>query len=276
MNAQDSLSMESSFIQKVCFGLAKVLTRPRASLSWLFRGHLAKDKLFVEQMYWFTGTLPRRQLSEVLKGIEDVEVSLPRTFDRKMGTSVSVEEAGHLAAITKKINASKILEIGTYDGNTTLVLAANMASGGQVVTVDLPPDFTLEKRESLAYTNVDLNLTKRDHLGRQCRDHQLSERITQVFGDSAAIDWTKLGGPFDLIFIDGCHSEDYVRADSLNALKVLNPGGALVWHDYGMIRSVSKVVDEFATHADLKVYALEGTRLAIGFTDGHKHIIDRY
>ena len=190
---------------------------------------------------------------------------LPRAFDRKPGTSITVEEACNLAAIARGLEVRKALEIGTYDGNTALVLAANLAPGGEVVTVDLPPDFSIEKQESLSYSDGEFNLTPREQLARQYRGHPLSSRIRQVYADSAAMDWKALGGPFDLVFIDGCHSESYVQSYSENAVNVLTPGGAIVWHDYGMIPAVSSVVDRLARQlTSMKVYALEGTRLAIG------------
>lgn len=36
---------------------------------------------------------------------------------------------------------------------------------------------------------------------------------------------------FDIIFVDGLHTEDQTRTDILNALKALNPGGTIVAHD---------------------------------------------
>lgn len=36
---------------------------------------------------------------------------------------------------------------------------------------------------------------------------------------------------FDLIFIDGLHHDDQVEKDAHNALKILNEGGTIVWHD---------------------------------------------
>lgn len=265
MKQHRGLSMESSFIQKLLFGLRKVITHPRSSLSWVVRGHLARDEVFVSQMYWFTGTLPRVPLTEILPGVQEVEVILPRTFDRKSGTSVSTEEACHLGAIAKCRNAGKALEIGTYDGNTALLLAANLTAIGDVVTVDLPPDFDVNKKDLLTYSDGELNLTARDQLGRQYQGHRYAARIRQIYGDSAKLDWSALGGPFDLVFIDGCHSEAYVRSDTRNAMNHLAPGGVIVWHDYGMIAEVSKVVDQVAReNLTMRVYAIEGTRLAIG------------
>lgn len=267
MAIQDGLSLESSFFQKSLYGLTKAITSPRSSLSWVLRGHLAKDKIFIGQTYWFTGTLPRVPLRQVLPGVEDVEVLLPRAFDRKNGTSINLEEACHLAAIAKSLQAHKVLEIGTYDGNTALLLATNLPAGAEVVTVDLPPDFDMKKQDSLTYSDVELNLTDRNDLGRQYRKSQVFNRVRQVYGDSAALDWNSLGGPFNLVFIDGCHSEPYVLSDSRNAIDHLSPGGVLVWHDYGMIPAVSRVVDQLARESrKIRIFALEGTRLAVGLT----------
>ena len=249
------------------YGLIKTIGTPRASWDWVLRGHLARDDVFIRQTRWHHGTLPRVPLTSILPEASDCEVTLPRAFSRKSGTSISVEEACHLGAITRARKVLKALEIGTFDGNTALVFAANLPSDGVVVTVDLPPDFTMEKQDLLIYPDASLNLTARDQVGRQFLGHELSTRIRQVYGDSAALDWSAFGGPFDLIFIDGCHSEPYVRSDSLNALRHLAPGGTLVWHDYGMIADVSTVVEQVAAATPaLKVSALEGTRLALGLS----------
>lgn len=265
MKVSSTLSMESSFARKLVFASMKAITCPRSTLSWIIRGHLAKDQTFVSQMYWIAGVLPRVSLNAIFPGIEESEVVLPRAFDRKSGTSISVEEACHLGVIAKHIKARKTLEIGTYDGNTALVLAANVGTNGMVVTVDLPPEFSTEEQDSLAYQDGEFNLTPRDQLGRQYKVHDLAARIKQVYGDSGKLDWETLGGPFDLVFIDGCHTEAYVRSDSENAMRYLLPGGVILWHDYGMIPSVSRVVDQLAKETTtMKVYAVVGTRIAVG------------
>jgi predicted O-methyltransferase YrrM len=217
-------------------------------------------------MCWNHGALPRIPLIDIMPGAHGIEIRLPNALDRKFGTSVTMEEACQLCVIERFLKARRVLEIGTYDGNTSLALAANLETGGAVVTVDLPPDFDLERQKpSLMYPDGFINLTPREQLGRQYRDHPLSNRVTQVYGDSAALDWSTLGGPFELVFIDGCHTAEYVRSDTLNALDHLAEGGAIVWHDYGMIPEVSEVVDWVAKEkVNIKVCAIEGTRLAIG------------
>jgi len=257
--------MDESKISKLVTAISGVIGHPRRSASWVWRGSLAKDRTFVTQSYWFTGSFPRVPLAEVLPATRRVEVAIPNAFERKFGTSISVEEACHLGAIARSLQAKKVLEIGTYDGNSALVLAANSHEEALVVTVDLPPDWDPAKDQgTLAFSSEPINLTDRSQLGSQIREHPAATRVKQVFGDSGTIDWGKLGGPFDLIFIDGCHSEKYVESDTRNALQQLAPGGIVVWHDYGMIPDVSTVVDRFARElSTLKFAALEGTRLAM-------------
>ena len=64
--------------------------------------------------------------------------------------------------------------------------------------------------------------------------------------------------------IDGCHTEEYVRSDTQNAIHHLAEHGAIVWHDYSMIPEVCNVVDRVAgVRNDLRVFAIEGARLAV-------------
>ena len=64
-----------------------------------------------------------------------------------------------------------------------------------------------------------------------------------------------------MAFIDGCHAYEYVRKDTENALRAVRKGGVVMWHDYGMIKEVSRAVDEFARQLDVKV--IRGTRIAL-------------
>jgi predicted O-methyltransferase YrrM len=252
---------------KLSYVLRKTVAHPRRSLSYLWIAHRTRDRGHAQPPIWLFGDLPRLPLSQGFPGSEELEVRLPRALDRSFGTSITPDEACCLCVIERHLAARKVLEIGTFDGNTTLALAANLEDGGTVTTVDLPPDFDLSRdRARLAHPEERINLTPRERLGRQFEAHPLATRIQQVFGDSAALDWGMLGGPFDLIFIDGAHTAAYVESDSANALKHLRATGAIVWHDYGLYEDVSAVVDRFADEVrELHLFAIEGTRLAVGY-----------
>ncbi|MGH7561382.1 MAG: class I SAM-dependent methyltransferase [Gemmatimonadales bacterium] len=213
---------------------------------------------------WTYGAAPRRPAAEIFPGIEAVDVDLRRVLDRLENVSVSVRELVVLAAIVRRLGVRRVLEIGTSDGNTTLNLAANIMNGGGVSTLDLPPDW--DGRLGLDVPDPMRNVTERQRIGRQYRESPLAARIQGYFGDSAKVDWGELGGPFDLVFIDGCHHYDYVVSDTERALAHLAPGGVIVWHDYGTIEDVSRAVDRFA--GPLAIAAVRSSSLAVGWRAG--------
>lgn len=212
---------------------------------------------------WTFGKLPRVRLTELFPGIDAVNVTILRAFDRTPEVSLSTAEILVLAAMAKFMQSKRILEIGTFDGNTTLNLAANSPSDASVTTIDLPPSWNgklmVEVPKSM------FNVTSRSEVGRQFRATEYSDKMNQVFGDSSTINWRDLPIPFDLVFIDGCHYYQYVKLDTQNALIHLKRGGLLVWHDYGIIEDVSRAVDETAER--IRVSAIRGTTLAVGFVD---------
>ena len=206
------------------------------------------------------GSAPRITLVDAFPGIESVDVSVLRAFDRSIETSLTPHEALAIAAIVRLTNPKRLLEIGTFDGNTTLNLAANASPDAVITTVDLPPNWSGALRYRVPHA-LD-NFTGPASAAAQFQKTAYANRIKQVYGDSAAINWTGLGGPFDLIFIDGSHSYEYVKSDTRNALACLAVGGLVIWHDYGMIEDVSRAVDEL--NGAVRVFAVRGTRLAVG------------
>ena len=207
-----------------------------------------------------TAGFPGVHLTQIFPGIESVSVNLINLYHRKIGLSVDAAEVMTLCAIERFIGARNVVEIGTYDGNTTLNLA-NLPGEGRVTTIDLPQNW--DRKFLYDVPNHHWNVTDRNRIGIQFHGTQYESRIQQVLGDSAGVDWQALRPPFDLIFIDGCHFRDYVKADTENALRNIRPGGVVVWHDYGDIKDVSRVVDETARQITVRV--VRGTRLAVGW-----------
>lgn len=209
---------------------------------------------------WGSGKLPRRTLQQVFPGIEAVDLELRAPYRRVVGTATDLQELTCLLAVMKLRQARKVLEVGTNDGFTTLNLAANLSDDPDacVCTVDLSPDLAAQPTKHLSAA------CKPALVGSKFKGQMEEKKIRQTFGDSTRIDWKTLGGPFDLIFIDGGHDFECVKSDTENAFKNLAPGGAIFWHDYGFILDVSQAVD--AAAASAPIYALLGTRLAV-FSD---------
>lgn len=105
----------------------------------------------------------------------------------------------------------EILETGTRYGRTTMNLAKFCPPDGRVVSVDLDQ------------TNARETLTR--------MPDSIRKKVTLVEHDTNTLDFTTLGR-FDMVFIDGDHSAQGVISDTLNAVKILKPGGVIFWHDF--------------------------------------------
>jgi predicted O-methyltransferase YrrM len=109
-----------------------------------------------------------------------------------------------------------ILEIGTFRGQSTAVMAAALEDAGnpaRIVSVDIDAAGLASARASL------------DRLG-------YGDRVTLVHGDAASLLRSAPGLRPGLVFVDGDHTLRGVRAD-LDALEPAVPSGAIVaMHDY--------------------------------------------
>jgi hypothetical protein len=77
-------------------------------------------------------------------------------------------------------------------------------------------------------------------------DSPVASAIDLLFGDSATFDFAPYHELIDLFFIDGAHSYEYVRSDTLHALACVRPGGVVAWHDFGRtgLNGVSRLLLE--------------------------------
>lgn len=225
-------------------------------------------RYYINRALWETGNpwteLSPIPLENIFPGINSSKetIIVQNPFNRLRGTSVELDELIAILAIVRLIHANKIIEIGTFDGNTTLNMALNIGDTGSVVTLDLPSEGLGEANQS--GISQPTKFEQRQYVG-----HQVERKITQVYGDSAELDWDALDSPFDLAFIDGDHTSPYVLSDTRNTLSVLNPGGIIIWHDYE-VRSVATVLDRAAERGE-PIYWIQGTRLAVARFDDPRH-----
>ncbi len=231
-----------------------VMVVARRWLPWAARRGDPECRHLIEA--WSSGAAPRVSFLSLFASVENIDVTLRKPEHRVVGWSLDLQELVRLLLILKAIQGGKVLEIGTYDGFTALNIAANLPAGGEVVTLDLPQDGD----EAALRAGGLSNAISSGIVGDRFRNEPEAARIRQIWGNSAEVDWASFGGPFDMIFIDGSHDYQYVKSDSLNALRHIRPGGVILWHDYGQAVDVSRAVDEIArTHP---VKAILGTRFA--------------
>ncbi len=176
-----------------------------------------------------------------------------------MDGNVSLYELIVIARVAAARQPRRILEIGTFDGRTTLNIASN--TSGEVLTLDLPAADVANTGHALA--RGDARYVLKPGSGARFLGTDVAPRITQLLGDSATFDWSPHLGTFDLIFIDGAHSRDYVLSDSRHAFRLLRPeGGIILWHDYdGHFDGVTEAIHLLARE-DRPIRRIVGTNLA--------------
>ncbi len=173
-------------------------------------------------------------------------------------------ETHFLATLVKELNPQTIFEIGTYNGFTTLHLAVNSPKSCQIFTLDLPPDYDVQKLGASSYDDVlVIQLSQKTINQRFYKKHPFESKITELYGNSAVFDFSDYFGKIDIVFIDGNHSLEYLKRDTENAYKMLSDQGVIVWHDFDYIihKEVFFYLNDLAK--DYPIYSVPHTRFAI-------------
>lgn len=209
--------------------------------------------------------LPYRQFHELFETPDYVSVCLLPTKDYLTYWDANyTKDMLYLTLLVRLLSPKTIFEIGTLNGYSALLFALNSPPETKIFTLDLPLDRLYEA--SLSTTIIDDN-TIASH-GKTTeylyRSHPAGGKVIQLYGDSAQFDFTPYRGQVDLFFIDGAHSYEYVRSDSMRAFSCTRPGGIIIWHDYGRwgVNGVSKWLHELARDGK-EIYRLPGSSLAI-------------
>ena len=138
------------------------------------------------------------------------------TSAREAGTAagmpaieVSAQHGKLLFILTTAMRATRVLEIGTLAGYSTIQLARAVGPGGQVVTLEYEPKHAEVARENLARAGVD-------------------DRVEVIVG--AALDTLPTlagrGETYDLIFIDADKENNIAYVEW--AIKLAAPGSIIV------------------------------------------------
>lgn len=135
--------------------------------------------------------------------------------------NVSVTELAFISLLVRAANPRVILELGTFDGNTTFQLAANSRPDALVYTVDLPGSPSTRRHES-------------GEKRRRYAGSPYAGKVRQRHADTMDTDFAALcdGHRPGLVFIDAGHRYANVKNDTEKSLAILAEGGILLWHDY--------------------------------------------
>lgn len=208
----------------------------------------------------FERTSPLEPLPAALtEGIYRNEVTLPPFRHLNRPGTQTIPGLIFLISLGRAIGARTVFEIGTFIGLSAWTLARNLPEA-EVHTLDLP--VTESPALELEPTDVEHRVSAVERHVYAIEPHEGT--VVQHWGDSATFDFTPWSGACDLVYIDGAHSEPYVRSDTDNARVMLSENGAIVWDDYWrQVRGVPAVLNGLD---DLSVYRVPGTRLAVHLT----------
>ena len=147
----------------------------------------------------------------------------PTGFSR---ASITLGEALVLLLALRQVEPTNVFEFGTFHGETTRMLAGNLPNpDARIFTLDI------KDTDGIRFIGVDEQIAE-ESIGESVVFDD--PRITRLFCDSLHFDSTPYHGKMQYIFIDGNHALEYVRADTANALQMLDRTrpGVILWHDF--------------------------------------------
>lgn len=232
---------------------------------------LLKERAFRKQRgLFFKWPIPKKDLQDWAPLFTVTKLGPSRKTCVKMFGNIGVtggtsdREAWILSVLSKQ--SKKIFEFGTCTGKTTYLLALNSPKEAEVHTLTLHPD----QIDTYLSTAKDAAKDKTNAMHESAFNSFVytgtpeEKKVTQIFCDSKTFDEKKLHNQFDLIFIDGSHAYSYVKSDSEKALKMIKPGGFILWHDYkgpNKAPGVFKALNELNETCDL--FHIKGTNLVV-------------
>lgn len=135
-----------------------------------------------------------------------------------------LHDAEVIGTVMANARSDRALEIGTSEGRTTALMAAN-APETEIHTINIPPE-ELARGEGGKLTTGALAV---EQIGAYYRE-QGCQNVHQIFANTES--WIPDVGPIGVAFIDGCHDAKFVYGDTVKVLSIAEPGAFILWHDF--------------------------------------------
>jgi hypothetical protein len=208
-------------------------------LIWRLAGRKQKlDQLFTSFLT-YRKYLPECDAEDIIPRFSESEVVIRRC---PMGAwSTPLIDVFVLLKAAIGFESKRILELGSYRGDTARLLAENTCEDTVIYAVDV------DERHGASYRDLDVARKIVRKTGRISLDLFKNEK-------------------FDLIFVDADHDFASVFSDTEVAFKLLAERGVILWHDYAHdayfhgMSGIPEALNYFAKSS--AIYAIRGTRLA--------------
>lgn len=195
-----------------------------------------------------------------------IEVEMTTKIDSRFGKTMDVlmtiEEVVFLDSLVVDRKPVVAVEIGSWEGGSAVILAKHSE---RVFCVDTWEDYT--DIGGFDVTRVITYHQGRERFRKFCENigDDLFKRVFPCRGESTT--WARIWNqPIDLLFIDGCHSYEAVKADIEGWYPHVRAGGVILGHDYlRMSKGDGDFIWEFpgvarAVHESFKdFYVIPGT-----------------
>lgn len=150
---------------------------------------------------------------------------------------------------------SVLVEIGSYLGASSVFLATAAEENNSIL-------YCID-----TWKNDAMSEGTRDTFGEFLRNTEpLKFSIRPLRGKSEEVAKT-FKENIDLLFLDGDHSYDAVRADAELWIPKMNHGGIIIFHDYGWAEGVRRVVNELVKPLQIEEHIVDNTYWARIGTD---------
>ena len=225
--------------------------------------------------------IPTISLNDLLYRVNcpTVNFFLPTTdLLKTVNGNISNYELFVLSVLIGNTNSkyNNILELGTFNGRTTLAFCFNTTLDSKIYTVDLPPEKTEQTRFPLEHGQTIVNTTVYDELGYIGSKKLFDEpeykavkgNIKQIWKDTGELTPEDLDNNiFDFVFVDASHSYENVKQDATFCSSITKKNGLILFHDYGDVNSgwfgVYRALNEFCKETNKEMYHIEHTSLVI-------------
>jgi predicted O-methyltransferase YrrM len=188
------------------------------------------------------------------------------------GIDTAIDELAYLALISRSLAPQLVFEFGTFRGRTALNFALNSPPSTKVLTLDLPEGWGRSQAMASAEAS-DAEIIRRSRTGADYAGKDVAHKIHQLVGDSLTFDFSPYFNKVDLVFVDGGHQDEVVSSDTRNALRMVRPGGVVVWHDfanYGNYSGITRaILGELPAN---QVFQIENSQLALYQKPGNGHM----
>lgn len=143
------------------------------------------------------------------------------------------DQAAFLHTLAKATGATRILEIGSYYGHSTLALASALPLGGKIISIEHNPKFANKVTEHMKLAG-------------------LEDRMELIVGEARVklpeLELSVKPESFDLMFVDADkrHSKDYWEA----GLRLVRPRGLIIFDNVLARGAVTSADDTHRSHVE--------------------------